>query len=131
MKLAKVVCTCALLACSAVAGADTVTITWDANPLNPSPGVAPMQFQLNGTPFTVSPSRYHGTVVGTAGYDPTKIGDGTGIPEGIFTYCYDLGQYFWGTETVTYNVVAGSVGVTSSTLAFLGAVNQQNPAFGN
>ena len=120
----------AALCCSTFATAGTITLHWDATPWNPNPPAGPFGFSVTTGGHTstgsVDPDRYHGTITAASGVDPASIGDGAAsLPEGLFTYCYELTQYFYGDETVVYDVLpaSGSPGVNASTLDFLGAVN--------
>jgi len=103
---------------------------WDPTPWNPNPPAGPFGFSVTTGGHTstgsVDPDRYHGTITAATGVDPASIGDGAAsLPEGLFTYCYELTQYFYANESVVYDVLpaSGSPGVNAYTLDFLGAVN--------
>lgn len=114
----------ALFAGTAAAG--TIDLKWDANPYNPSGPTDLITFSahdpvsLVNNSGTVYPDRYHGTASNpTGGVVLADLVDGVG--GSIYTYCYELTQYFTGGSTVTYTL--NNAGVTAETLDFLGAVN--------
>lgn len=116
------------LCCSTFVAAGTITMHWDSTPWNPNPPAGPFGYSVTtgGHTYTgsVSPDRYHGTITAASGVDPASIGDAaSSLPEGLFTYCYELTQYFYAGETVVYDVLPASGNVTAYTLDFLGAVN--------
>ncbi|MDQ6619065.1 MAG: PEP-CTERM sorting domain-containing protein [Pseudomonadota bacterium] len=106
-----------------------IVLQWDSSPWNPSSPAGPFDYSVTVSGGThtgsVWPDRYHGTITSATGIDPASIGTGTGIPEGLFTYCYELTQYFYPSESVTYDVVPGATGINPYTLQFIGAVNSQ------
>ena len=120
----------AALCCSTFAVAGSITLQWDATPWNPNPAAGPFGYSVTtgGSTYTgsVAPDRYHGTITAVNGVDPSTIGQGLpSVPEGLFTFCYELTQYFYTGETVVYEVVPATTpgSVTAYTLDFLGAVN--------
>ncbi|MEP7205311.1 MAG: PEP-CTERM sorting domain-containing protein [Casimicrobiaceae bacterium] len=107
------------------ASAATIDLHWDSNPFNPQNPTDQITFHAhdpvssvdnNGT---VYPDRYHGIATNPNGVALADLVDG--INGSIYTYCYELTQYFTGGSTVTYTL--NNAGVTAATLDFLGAVN--------
>jgi len=133
MKTATRIVLAAALCYSTVAAADQITLHWASPPFAPLPGslAGPYNFTVkpNGGSAqsgSVNPDEYHGTVTAASPLSLADgIGDKSGIPEDLLTYCYELTQYFSGGQNVNYQIIYGNAagGVTNDTLDWLGAVN--------
>ncbi|MEP6655874.1 MAG: PEP-CTERM sorting domain-containing protein [Betaproteobacteria bacterium] len=108
----------------ALCNAASLDLLWDANPQNPAGPTDSINFIVTppgmGTSSgTTSPDRYHGIAGNLVDLTFADLVDGT--DGSLYTYCYELTQYFSGGDTVRY--VLNSAGVSAATLDFLGAVN--------
>lgn len=110
---------CAFIVSAPAIAVETVTIRYD-NPIFAPVGYEAVNITVGGQTLNNEPvGRFQATVLGyTSGLTSSDFVDNT---NDLFTYCYDLFEYIYQGQTVTYTV--NFTGPTARTLDYLGAVN--------
>ena len=120
----RMLATAASVLVPALCNAASLDLRWDSSPQNPAGPTDSINFivtppGLGTSSGSTSPDRLHGVAGNLVDLTFADLVDGT--DGSLYTYCYELTQYFSGGDTVRY--VLNGAGVTAATLDFLGAVN--------